>query len=110
MSNIERLKLRVQLVSTGDEVHEIAPLNASLVAWDRTRTKQAPVWPSSTEAPHLWMTFIAWHHLRFALKLVDCTFEVFEKSECAAVESFNDEAAEAVDPTQPEAERDSPSS
>lgn len=71
--------------------------NRSMIAWDETRGKRK--WPSSTEAPFLWQTFIVFHHLSRS-GVYAGTWEQF-REECEAVESIGEDD---VDPTQSAAE------
>lgn len=128
MTNLERPVLQVDL-SDGTS-HTVTILNASLVAWDRTRATQK--WPTLEHAPTLWMTFITWHHLK-AAGVVSCTYEEYERDVCLAVgdpapekpdEDADDQAdglervavgeesvaVETVDPTRPALELASRSS
>jgi hypothetical protein len=110
---MERQRLRVEL-NDGTE-HEITIGNPSMVAYDRTRLKRG--WPGADEAPIVWATFLAWHHMK-AMKLIDCTHQQFEESVCQGIEFVDKKKAKKgktpkVDPTQPTAEAgsspDSPS-
>jgi hypothetical protein len=106
---MERQHLRVEL-NDGTE-HEITIANPSLVAFDRTRLKRG--WPAATDAPIVWLTFLAWHHMK-AAKLVTCTHPEFEETICVGVESIGRKKAKkgkpaTVDPTQPTAVSDSSS-
>ncbi|KAA1380522.1 hypothetical protein [Aeromicrobium fastidiosum] len=95
---LTRMTMGYQLEGQEPETCEVH--NRSLIAWDETRGVRK--WPSSTDAPFLWMTFIVWHHLnRRGLYAGD--FLKF-KEECETVESLDDDAP--VDPTQPAATPD----
>jgi hypothetical protein len=87
--SLNRVNLDVEL-DDGSE-HHLTILNASMVAWDRTRALRK--WPSVEDGTFLWMTFLAWHHMK-AIGLVECDFAEFEKTKCVAVSSTQDEAAE----------------
>lgn len=93
---IERLVF-AYLLEGDDEPQRVTVYNRSLIAWDETRGKRK--WPTSTEAPSLWQTFIVWHHLNRSGKTA-LTFDQF-KDACLALE-LQDEG-EPVDPTQPTA-------
>lgn len=104
MSKIKRLNVAVALAD-GSE-HEITVGNPSLVAYDRTRAKRK--WPASSEAPILWTTFIAWHHMK-AVGLYDGTADQFIDHDCVAAQVLGDDdnaGEEVVDPTNPAAEGD----
>lgn len=89
---LQRVNITVEL-STG-ETHDISITNASLVAWDRTRTKRQ--WPPVDQAPSLWMTFIAWHHMKAAGLIPENTsYDDFESTLCVAV-GDPDEQAKAL--------------
>jgi hypothetical protein len=107
--SLERIKLDVEL--SDGSVHHLVIGNPSLVSWDRTRSQFQ--WPTATDAPILWLTYIAWHHMK-ATKAIpdDVKFKTFEEELCAAVDEADDEAAteaaeaageiwpgDAVDPT-----------
>lgn len=108
--SIERIKLDVEL-SDGSE-HSIQVGNPSLVSWDRARVTYK--WPAIGEAPFLWMTYIAWHHMK-ATGLIpkDTKYEQFENELCVAIADPDEQAraeaqkagaefeGDAVDPTAP---------
>lgn len=100
---MERQKLIVLL--DDDTEHEITVANPSLVAFDRTRALRD--WPTMTDAPMVWATFVSWHQLK-AQKVVTCTHSEFEERVCQGIEFVDTEEADA-DPTQPTAEPDSSS-
>lgn len=107
---IERIKLDVEL-NDGSE-HHISVGNPSLVNWDRARVSYG--WPSIAEAPFLWMTYIAWHHMK-SVGIIprDTKYEVFENELCVAIADPDEQAraeakqaggefeGDAVDPTVP---------
>ena len=102
---LAQIKFDVEL--NDGSLHHIVVLNPSLVAWDRTRNLRG--WPDVGDAKFLWMTFLAWHHMK-AAGLVDCEFDAFEKEICAGIgdteseeETADGEPAEPelVDPTPP---------
>lgn len=93
MSESKRIKLTVTL--DDGTTHDIVIGNPSLVAWDRTAAQRS--WPASQDAPFLWMTFIAWHHMK-AARLVDCEWTEFSDSKCVAIEDTEDDE-DAVGPT-----------
>ena len=77
---MKKVKLDVEL--DDGTTHHLTIGNPTMVAWDRTRTKRE--WPKTSEAPSLWMTFLAWHHMT-AAGLIDCTFTDFETTRCVGV-------------------------
>ena len=100
---MERLELDVEL-KDGTE-HVIRITNPSMVAFDRARATRD--WPSSEDAPILWMTFLAWHHMK-AAGLISCDLKQFETTECVAVQVHGaarkgkkGRKAKSVDPTRP---------
>lgn len=90
---MKRIEVTVEL--NDGSTHDLAIANPSLVAWDRTRATRK--WPKVDDAPILWMTFIAWHHMK-AHGLVDCDYTEFEETLCVNVDG-GDDADE--DPTRP---------
>lgn len=102
---MDRIKVNV-LLDTGEE-HALTITNQALVAWDRTRVIRD--WPKHTEAPSLWLTFLAWHQMK-AMSLVDCEYPEFEEKRCVTVADADDDEEEPtpqVDPTQPGPDPDS---
>ncbi|HKE75221.1 MAG TPA: hypothetical protein VKB57_16485 [Acidimicrobiales bacterium] len=87
--------------------HTIQALNVDLVAWERYRAKAQL--PQPTDAPFLWMNFLAWHHLTKTARLLpEMKLADFERA-AAYVASAADETEEeepGADPTSlgPEAE------
>lgn len=53
---------RLRVVREGQDDLEVQTTNADLVNWDRTRMRHK--WPKVSEAPFLWLTFIAWSAAR----------------------------------------------
>lgn len=49
---------RVRVIREGHDPLEIQVTNPDLLRWDTTRGRHR--WPTMKEAPHLWMTFVAW--------------------------------------------------
>lgn len=83
MSNGPQLATpRLRVWRNDDAPYEVQASNPELVMWDRTRAKHK--WPATSEAPFLWMTFIAWAASRRAgLIPSDVTYEVFEQTTTA---------------------------
>lgn len=75
-------KLRLQIELETGEIHSVIVSNASMVAWDRTRSKRD--WPTQEDAPILWQTFLAWHQLT-AAGIYTGTFDEFTDRDCVAV-------------------------
>lgn len=93
---MKRIDLTVEL--DDGSTHQIKVANPSLVAWDRVRGQRK--WPTTEEAPSLWMTFIAWHHMK-ALGLVDCDYSEFEETRCVGIDGGDEEDQADEDPTPP---------
>lgn len=92
--SIERIKLDVEL-SDGTQ-HSIQVGNPSLVSWDRARATYK--WPGIADAPFLWMTYIAWHHMKATgLIAKDTTYEKFENELCAAIADPDEDARAAAE-------------
>ena len=91
---------RVRL--TDGRVLEARVINPDYLRWDRTRAKHG--WPQATEAPYVYMTFLAWSALRREGELAETvTWEEFSDRLCEQVE-LEREGAElngtsGVDPT-----------
>lgn len=91
---MNRIEIRVEL--DDGTIHDLEVANPSLVAWDRHRARHK--WPTTEEAPILWMTFIAWHHMK-ARGLIACDYADFEEKRCLSVDGGEEEVEQ--DPTQP---------
>lgn len=104
---MERIKIDVEL-NDGSQ-HSLVIGNPSLVAWDRTRATRN--WPKLQDANTLWMTFIAWHHMK-AAGLITCELTEFETKVCVAIADTPEDESEASeqDPTPPVPDPDSLSS
>jgi len=93
-------RLRVLLADESELV--IQCTNADLVRFDLTRSRQK--WPGPTDAPFLWLTFIAWAGLRRAASIPESlTYEAFadttlEIENLTDEESADDPARDAVAP------------
>jgi hypothetical protein len=99
-------RLRVVLADETDRIVQCT--NADLVRFDLTRSKQK--WPGPTDAPFLWLTFIAWAALRRTKTIPDTlTYEAFSDS-TLEIENMTDEESaadpdrDAVDPFQSDPE------
>ena len=88
--------------------HRFRAINADLVSWDRARAKAG--WPGPGDAPFLWMTYLAWHHLTKTAGLIPaCTLAEFEKATEAVISADaldDDEQGDepGVDPTRTDRE------
>lgn len=92
---LQRVELDVEIADADDPnvttEHHLKIANTSLVAWDRIRASNG--WPAATDAPILWMTYLAWHHMK-AAGLIDCKYAEFESTRCVAIESPDGEDIE----------------
>jgi hypothetical protein len=95
--------LRVVMLD-GSE-HVVQALNIDMVAWDRDRAKHN--WPAPSEAPFIWLNYLAWHVLTKTKKLLPpMALRDFEEG-AAEVSTYtpDDEGDDdGVGPTQREAE------
>lgn len=90
---LTRMAFNYLLDSDPEREQHVEVHNRSLIAWDETRGKRK--WPSASDAPFLWQTFIVWHHLnRTGAYVLD--FKTFQ-DDCAVLEAEEDEVE--VDPT-----------
>lgn len=99
----EPVKLSAPLVrvirfsAPGDSV-EVQCANPDLVRWDRTRVRHK--WPTSTDAPFMFMTFVSWAAAT-RLGLTSDTFDQWEADVADLAEADPDDDDEAGTPTQP---------
>lgn len=93
--SLAKTKITVEL--NDGKTHDLVIPNASLVAWDRARVQMK--WPKLDEAPFLWMTWVAWHHMKAAgLIPLETKFDEFETTLCVAVgDTDAEEIAATVD-------------
>lgn len=88
---------RLRVVMADGAVHDVQALNVDLVAWDRHRARSREPLPS--DAPFVWLNFLAWHVLKREGVTADMTLRDFE-SQAIEVSSYDAESdAETVDPT-----------
>lgn len=107
MAAIHKTPLVVVTLEHDDELVEVEVQtdNRDMIAWDMHRNRVG--WPSTQDAPVLWLTFIAWHALkRSASTVADLTFAdmAFDRFQAITVAVGRPEAdpeaePEAVDPT-----------
>lgn len=93
--------LRVVMLD-GSE-HVVQALNIDMVSWDRDRAKHA--WPSPSDAPFIWLNYLAWHVLTKTKKLLPAmTLREFEEG-AAEVSTVtpDDGSDDGVGPTSREA-------
>lgn len=106
---LERVKITTELAD--GTVHDLVIGNVSMVAFDRARAQYK--WPKAGDAPVLWMTFLAWHHMKLTgLLSSDTKYETFENELCVVIQDTDEEArveaeaegrkfeGDAVDPTE----------
>jgi hypothetical protein len=83
---------RVRVVRDGVDDIELQTTNADLVLWDRTRLRHK--WPQVSDAPFLWLTFIAWAAARRTGAITpDHRYEAWEV-EVLEVETLTDDEGE----------------
>jgi len=90
-------------VTMADETtHTVRVLNPDYLRWDRTAAKHG--WPRMDQAPHTWLTFVAWSALRREGRIGDdVTWEAFSERLCLQVENASGAAngtgpAPAIEP------------
>lgn len=77
MGDIRLTAPRIRVVRDGLDDLEIQTDNRDLLAYERTRLRQKPVWPKFEDAPFQWLTFLSWSAARRA-GLVDVTYAQWE--------------------------------
>lgn len=91
--------LRVVMLD-GSE-HVVQAINIDMVAWDRDRAKHG--WPSPSDAPFVWLNYLAWHVLTKTQKLLPpMSLREFEEAAAEVGSKGADEEDEdelGVDPT-----------
>jgi hypothetical protein len=94
-------ELRV-VMADGTEYPKVQALNVDLVSWDRDRVKHG--WPSPSDAPFVWLNYVAWHVLRRE-GMFPGTLREFEEAAIEVSSRADDDGEPAgVDPTSVEAE------
>lgn len=85
-------------------VHEAQALNKDLLAFDRIRVRRK--WPSATDAPLVWLTFIAYTVLTREQRIPAMTLDEFEDHALAvtAVDKDEDGGEPGADPTRTDRE------
>jgi hypothetical protein len=82
-------------------VLEARVVNPDYLMWDRTASRQG--WPTATQAPFLWQTFLTWAALRRTGQIDGVTWEVFSDKLAEQVEleglGTSEVEANGVDPT-----------
>ena len=91
MGDVRLNNPRVRVVRDGHDPLELQTTNGDLVAWDLTRARQRPAWPSFQDAPFLWLTFIGWAAARRTGAIeMGHTFETW-RDEVLEVSSVDDD-------------------
>ena len=104
MSDVKLSTPRLRVILADGTEREVQCTNADMVRFDLTRSKQK--WPAATDAPFLWLTFIAWCALRRTGQIEQTSgYEAFADSTLEVQNMTDDESAEdverdAVGPTQ----------
>jgi hypothetical protein len=105
VADVQLTSPRLRVVLGDDSVLTVQCTNADLVRFDMTRARQK--WPGASDAPFLWLTFIAWAGLKRTHGIPETvTYEAFQES-TQDIQNLTDESEgspDAVDPTQSEAE------
>lgn len=110
MADVKLSTPRLRVILGDDSELIVQATNADLVKFDMTRSRQK--WPAATEAPFLWLTFIAWHALRRTGGIPQTTtYEQFSDSTQEIANLSDDESTadadrDAVGPTPQGAELD----
>jgi len=84
--------------------HVVQAINVDMVAWDRDRAKHG--WPAPSDAPFIWLNYLAWHVLTKTQRLLPAmSLREFEEAaaEVSARGDDDEGEAEGVDPTSREA-------
>jgi hypothetical protein len=101
---MQRIILYVELAD-GGTFDALTINNRAMVDYDFERA--AKKWPPATEAPILWLTFLAYRQLIHAgIVNPDVTFKAFREDLCTFVDKLKDLEDDA-DPSQPVAAPDS---
>jgi hypothetical protein len=84
--------------------HTVQAINVDMVAWERDRAKHN--WPPPTDAPFIWLNYLAWHVLTKTQRLLPAmTLREFEEAAAeVSVPQDDDEDDAGVDPTNREVE------
>lgn len=92
---------RFLVVMADGATFTVEAVTRDMCEWDRQRAIKK--WPSTAEAPFLWMTFLAWHHLTRTGELPRMTLAEFEDAAHTVTSAPDDPDGEVaeVDPTNP---------
>ena len=91
MNEIQRIVCTVESEALGPAPVEITTDNRDRIAWELHRSREK--WPTPTDAPTLWATFLAWHAAKREGR-IGLSFDEFN-AQTQAVEA----QAVSVDPT-----------
>jgi hypothetical protein len=100
MGDVKLTAPRVLVKRDGQDDIEVQADNRDLVAYERTRLRQKPVWPKFDDAPFGWLTFISWSAARRA-GLTDLTYSQWEADVLDVASMDTDDTTEQGSPTQP---------
>ena len=101
MSDRPRLNTpHLRVVMDDGTVLDLQALNIDMLAFDRQRAKLK--WPTATDAPFVWLTFLAWSAAMREKALPPMPLAEFESRAWEVSKADEDEGDEAVDPTQAE--------
>lgn len=100
-------RLRISIERPLDDAfdqYDVQTDNRDLIAWDATRPRRQ--WPAGTDAPVLWMTYLAWHALKRTGAPVPESFDDFTEI-CVDVRPI-DRDGSLIEPGSGETVTDSP--
>jgi hypothetical protein len=91
---------RIEVTLDDGTTFVVQALNPDLVRWDRQASKLG--WPKMSDAPFLWLTFLAWSAAKREGAIpADLSWEVFGDTRCVQVRALTNELGDldGVDPT-----------
>ena len=85
----------IHVVMDDGAVHEVQAYNREMLLWDRTRARRK--WPTASEAPFVWLNFLAWKALTREGQIQAMTLDEFEEHalEVRALRDEDDEESGA---------------
>jgi hypothetical protein len=102
MGDVRLTAPRVRVKRDGHDDLEIQADNRDLLAFERTRLKQRPVWPKMEDSPFQWLTFLAWSAARRSGAIgTDVTYERWEDEVLDVAAITADDVSELGSPTEP---------
>jgi hypothetical protein len=81
---------------------EAQALNIDMLTFDRQRARLG--WPTASDAPFVWLTFLAWSAAMRESLIPELSLSEFEQRAWQVSNADDDEAGQTVDPTKPAAE------